>query len=149
MRGSMQYSTETYINIYGSGQGLPTAEQWEALFNGDMNSPLTVINFFKFSDRADPIFIDGKEMTGQEAFAIYAETSVPKVTEVGGHFVLRGSVEGNLIGDDSSQWDIVAMGHYPRREYFFKLFQDIEYQKAFKYRQAAVEKQDVFLVNVA
>ena len=142
----MQYSKETFINIYGSGKGLPTAEQWEDLLRGDMNSPLTVVNFFKFSDRADSTLTNGKEMTGKEAFAIYAETSVPKVSEVGGHFVLRGSVEGSLIGGDSSQWDIVAIGQYPRRKYFLKLFQDDEYQRAFKFRQAALEKQDVFLV---
>lgn len=143
----MQYSKETFIDIYGSGKGLPTAKQWEALFRGDINSPLTVVNFFKFSDRADSTLTNGQEMTGREAFAIYTETSVPKVAEVGGHFILRGSVEGSLIGGDSSQWDIVAIGQYPRREYFFKLLQDDEYQKAFKFRQAALEQQDVFLIS--
>ncbi|WP_019507195.1 DUF1330 domain-containing protein [Pleurocapsa sp. PCC 7319] len=143
----MQYSTENLINIYGSGQGLPTAKQWETLLSGDMNSPLTVVNFFKFSDRADSTLISGKEMAGREAFAVYVKTSVPKVSQVGGHFILRGIVEGSLIGDNSTQWDIVAIGQYPRREYFFKLFQDDEYQKAFKFRQAALEKQDVFLVS--
>lgn len=142
----MQYSTENLINVYGSGRGLPTAKQWESLLDGDLNSPLTVINFFKFSDRADSALISGQEMTGKEAFAVYAETSVPKVAEVGGHFMLRGIVEGSLIGDDLTQWDIVAIGQYPQREYFLKLLQDDEYQKAFKFRQAALEKQDVFLI---
>ena len=143
----MQYSSETFISIYGYGKGLPTVEQWDALFHGDMNSPLTVVNFFKFSDRADSTLTNGKEMTGKEAFAIYAETSVPKVASVGGHFMLRGFVEGSLIGNDSSQWDIIAIGQYPRRDDFIKLCQDDEYQKAFKFRQAALEKQNVFLVS--
>ncbi|KST67459.1 DUF1330 domain-containing protein [Mastigocoleus testarum] len=143
----MQYSVEVFINLYGSGEGLPTTTQWETLLKGDMNSPLTVVNFFKLKDRADTTLTNGKEMTGSEAFATYAETSVPKVSEVGGHFLLRGTVEGNLIGNDSTQWDIIAIGQYPQREYFLKLFKDDEYQKAFKFRRAALEKQNVFLIN--
>jgi len=143
----MKYSVETLINAYGSGQELPTTEQWEALVNGDMNSPLTVVNFFKLKDQADPTLTDGKTMTGIEAFAIYAETSVPKVSEVGGHFILRGNVEGSLIGSDLPQWDIIAIGQYPRRECFLELFEDREYKKAFKFRQAALKTQNVFLVD--
>lgn len=143
----MQFSVETLINAYGTGQELPTTKQWETLLNGDMNSPLTVVNFFKLKDKADTSLIDGKEMTGMEAFTIYAETSVPKVSEVGGHFILRGSVEGSLIGSDLPQWDIIAIGQYPRRECFLNLFEDKEYKKAFKFRQAALETQNVFLIN--
>jgi len=143
----MLYSIETLIDAYGSGEELPTSRQWEALVNGDMNSPLTVVNFFKLKDKADLALTDGKEMTGMEAFATYAETSVSKVSEVGGHFILRGSVEGSLIGSDLPQWDIIAIGQYPRRECFLKLFEDKEYKIAFKFRQAAIEKQNVFLVS--
>lgn len=143
----MKYTTEALINAYGTGSNLPTSEQWGALINGDMSTPLTVVNFFKLRDKADPALTDGREMTGMEAFTTYAETSVPKVSEVGGHFILRGGVEGILIGKDLPQWDIIAIGQYPKRECFLNLFEDNEYKMAFKFRQAAIEKQNVFLVN--
>jgi len=143
----MKFSTDALINAYGTDTELPTTAQWTALVEGDMNAPLTVVNFFKLKQNADPSLIDGKEMTGMEAFTIYTETSVPKVAEVGGHFILRGGVEGSLIGGGLPQWDIIAIGQYPRRECFLTLFEDKEYNKAFKFRQAAIETQNVFLVN--
>ncbi len=143
----MIITTEALINAYGTGRNLPTLEQWETLIKGDMNAPLTVVNFFKLREKADPALTGGREMTGMEAFTIYAETSVPKVSEVGGHFILRGGVEGHLIGKDLPQWDIIAIGQYPKRKYFLQLFQDENYKTAFTYRQAAIETQNVFLVN--
>lgn len=86
-------------------------------------------------------------MSGKQAFSKYAQTSVPKVSEVGGHFVLRGMVEGGFIGEKLDEWDIIAIGHYPERERFLALLLDEEYQKAFKYRQAAVENQNVFFIH--
>ena len=48
----MLFSIEALINAYGTGQELPTAKQWETLVNGDMSTPLTVVNFFKLKDKA-------------------------------------------------------------------------------------------------
>ncbi len=143
----MLITTKTLIDAYGNGPNLPTLKQWDALIKGDMSTPLTVVNFFKLREKADTALTDGREMSGMEAFTTYAETSVPKVSEVGGNFILRGGVEGILIGSELTQWDIIAIGQYPKREYFLKLFEDSEYKNAFKYRQAAIETQNVFLVN--
>ena len=86
-------------------------------------------------------------MTGEQAFAKYAETSVPKVTEVGGYFALRGVVESDFIGEEVENWHIIAIGQYPRRENFLELLYDQDYKRAFIYRQAAIANQNVFLVN--
>lgn len=142
----MKYSIEELIYTYGSGKNYPTRIQWQTLLDGDLNQPLTVLNFLKFREVADSELIQ-ESMSGEQAFAKYAETSVPKVSEVGGHFVLRGVVEGDFIGDELQNWDVVAIGQYPKRKNFLELLEDQDYKKAFSYRQAAVEDQNVFFIN--
>lgn len=143
----MKATIAKYLEAYGTGPQLPTAKQWESLLNADMELPLTVLNFFKLKEKADPLLIDGKNMTGIQAFSIYAETSVPKVAEFGGHFVLRGRVEGDFIGQGLPEWDVIAIGQYPHRADFLRLFDDTQYAAAFKFRQAAIDYQNVFLIN--
>jgi uncharacterized protein (DUF1330 family) len=142
----MKYSADELMAAYGAGYNYPSRSQWQRLLEGDMAQPLTVVNFFKLRELADSNMI-GEVMSGEEAFSKYAETSVPKVTEVGGHFVLRGGVVGGFIGENLEEWQIVAIGQYPRRENFLQLLSDPEYKTAFKYRQAAVDSQNVLLVN--
>lgn len=143
----MHHRLISLINYYTTGNNSPTDHQFSNLINGDLNTPLTVVNFFKFRKMADASLINDKSMTGQEAFTKYAETSVHKVSEVGGSFLLRGGVEGSFIGSDTPKWDIIAIGEYPRRECFIHLLEDTEYKTAFQYRQAAIAIQNVFLVN--
>jgi len=142
----MKNTIDNLINIYGEGSNYPSRSQWSKLLEGDMERPLTVVNFFKLRSQADTTII-ADELTGQQAFEKYAETSVPKVAEVGGHFVLRGMVEGQFVGNASDDWPIIAIGHYPKRKDFLALINDSDYQKAFKYRQAAIEKQEVYFVD--
>lgn len=142
----MKYSIEELISIYGEGKNYPTRNQWQMLVDGDLDAPLTVVNFFKLRDVADLNLIN-EEISGEQAFTKYAQTSVPKVEKVGGHFLLRGVVEGDFIGDNIENWHIMAIGHYPKRESFLQLLSDEDYKKAFKYRQAAVENQNVFFIN--
>lgn len=131
---------------YGEGPNYPTRDQWQRLLDGNMDQPLTVVNFFKLREIADTNIIE-EEMSGEEAFAKYAETSVPKVAEVGGHFILRGGVEGGFVGENTEGWHIIAIGQYPKRENFLQLLSDEDYKKAFQYRQAAIDDQHVYLVN--
>ncbi|MEW8492702.1 MAG: DUF1330 domain-containing protein [Candidatus Thiodiazotropha taylori] len=142
----MTPSIDNLIQTYGEGAGVPTREQWLRLLEGDPTKPLTVLNLFKLRERADPTLID-EEMSGLQAFEKYTETSVPKVTEVGGHFVLRGLFEGGFIGEGLESWDILAIGQYPERACFLRLLSDSQYQSAFKYRQAAVANENVFLIS--
>ena len=143
----MQHRLNALLNYYTTGNNSPTDHQFLNLINGDLNTPLTVVNFFKFRKVADASLINDEPMTGFDAFTKYAETSVPKVAKVGGRFLLRGSVEGSLIGNDTPKWDIIAIGEYPKRECFIHLLEDAEYRTAFQYRQAAIAVQNVFLVN--
>jgi len=142
----MSYSIDELTARYGEGKNYPTRSQWESLLDGDLDSPLTVVNFFKLRDVADSNLTE-ETMSGEQAFAAYAKTSVPKVSEVGGEFTLRGVVESDFIGQDLESWDIIAIAQYPKRENFLQLLMDQDYSEAFKYRQAAVENQNVFFIN--
>jgi uncharacterized protein (DUF1330 family) len=140
------YSIEELMAMHGEGENYPTRSQWIKLLDGDMKKPLTVMNLFKLREQADSTLVQ-EVMTGEQAFAKYAETSVPKVAEVGGHFSLRGIVECDFIGENLESWDIIAIGQYPKRQNFLELLTDQNYIEAFKYRQAAVLNQNVFFIN--
>jgi uncharacterized protein (DUF1330 family) len=142
----MKYSIESLIAMYGEGDNYPTRSQWKRLIEGDMNQSLTVVNLFKLRNVADSSLIQ-EPMSGEQAFARYAETSVPKVSEVGGSFILRGVVEGEFIGAGMQNWQVIAIGQYPKRENFLELLSDHDYKMAFKYRQAAIENQKVYFVS--
>jgi uncharacterized protein (DUF1330 family) len=142
----MKFSIEALMAMYGEGENYPAQRQWQRLIDGDMSQPLTVVNFFKLREIADSTLIQ-ERMTGEQAFAKYTETSIPKVAEVGGYFALRGVVESDFIGEELENWHIIAIGQYPSRECFLELLSDQDYKKAFQYRQAAVENQNAFLVN--
>lgn len=142
----MKYSIEELVNFYSQGKIYPNRDQWQRLLEGDLDQPLTVVNFFKLREIADRSIIQ-ETMTGEQAFTKYAQTSVPKVSQMGGHFLLRGSVEGSFMGENLENWHIIAIGQYPRRENFLELLIDPDYKQAFKYRQAAVENQNVFFIN--
>lgn len=142
----MKYSVEELTTLYGQGKIYPNRDQWQRLLEGDLDQPLTVVNFFKLREIADKSIIQ-ETMTGEQAFTKYAQTSVPKVSQMGGHFLLRGSVEGGFIGENLENWHIIAIGKYPRRENFLELLIDADYKQAFKYRQAAIENQNVFFIN--
>jgi uncharacterized protein (DUF1330 family) len=142
----MKPTIDELIHYYGEGGNAPSRSQWQALLEADPDAPLTVLNFFKLRESADARLIEEK-MSGKQAFSKYAETSVPKVNEVDGHFVLRGVFEGAFIGEKLDEWHILAIGQYPKRENFLQLLSDEAYRQAFKYRQAAVAKQHVFFIS--
>lgn len=142
----MNPSIDEIVAMYGEGENHPSRTQWKTLLEGDLHRPLTVVNFFQLRERADRGLIQ-ESLSGEEAFSKYAETSVPKVAEVGGHFVLRGAFSGDFIGQNLDSWHIIAIGQYSKRADFIALLMDQDYRQAFKYRQAAVAKQHVYFVD--
>lgn len=142
----MTYSIDTLMKLYENKLNFASKTQWRSLLGGNLESPLTVVNFFKFREEVD-LRIVNESMSGEEAFNKYAETSIPKVAEVGGHFLLLGTVESDFIGENLEQWDLMAIGQYPQRKAFIELLMDEVYQAAFRYRMAAIENQNVYFVR--
>ena len=68
----------------------PNREQMKGFFeNTDDNEPIYMLNLLKFKEKAE--YKDGREtnLTGREAYTIYAEFMDKHLKEIGGELVLH------------------------------------------------------------
>lgn len=136
------------INSYGDGTdgNAPTPAQWQRILEREPESSFSLVNFFKFNDRADYASQDEPDASGSEAFQRYADVSVPAMQNAGGEFLAVAPFAGSLLGKDQD-WDLIAIGKYPNLEAFVSLYTNPEYIKAFKHRTASVSSQAVIVME--
>jgi len=133
-----------YRDRYGAGA--PDAGQWQRLADWPDGSPVHIVNFFKFHGTAEYADEPGADVSGQEAFSLYSEVSIPAVAKAGGHFLLVGPFAGAFVGAEQD-WDLVAIAHYPDKQSVFALFDNPAYRQAYRHRIAACASQSVTLVS--
>ncbi|MEM9635527.1 MAG: DUF1330 domain-containing protein [Pseudomonadota bacterium] len=134
-----------FCDWYGDGAAgnSPTPQQWQNILDRPEDKPLTLINFFKLREIAD-YGDDASELSGQEAFAKYAEVSVPTMERVGGQFLFVGPHQGSFLGNNED-WDLIAIGSYPDLKAFNALYADEGYRGVFHHRTAACAEQKVIV----
>lgn len=133
-------------DAYGAGDP-NAAARWQSLLEGDPASPLVVTNLFQIREQADTRWLEPDEaMTGFEAMLRYSAVSEAKVAALGGRFAAKALTQAPLMGE-TPPWNLLAVAEYDRRDQFVALFEDAEYQAAFRYRSAAVETQQVWLAT--
>ena len=77
--------------------------------------PIYMVNLLKFKEKAE--YEDGRDtdLTGHEAYQIYAEGVSELLPKFGGELVFAGNVTFLAIGQVEDLWDEVAIARYPRR----------------------------------
>jgi len=114
----------------------PERGQFEAFKALPRDEPVMMLNLLRFRERAE--YEDGREATGEEAYAAYGRESSPIFRRVGGEIVWRGKPEVILIGPQDKQWDMIFVARYPSAGAFLEMVTDPDYRMAVKHRQAAV-----------
>jgi uncharacterized protein (DUF1330 family) len=119
----------------------PNDEQMAGFLEGDIDSPIEMVNLLKFKDKAE--YEDGRatEMTGEEAYAIYAMEVQEHLKKVGGKSIFFGTVERLMLGEVEELWDWVAIAKYPSRKAMLKMISDPDYQESEKHRSAGLKGQ--------
>ncbi|MDA9608680.1 DUF1330 domain-containing protein [SAR86 cluster bacterium] len=119
----------------------PNDEQMAGFLEGDIDSPIEMVNLLKFKDKAE--YEDGRatEMTGEEAYAIYAMEVQEHLKKVGGKSIFFGTVERLMLGEVEELWDWVAIAKYPSRKAMLKMMSDPDYQESEKHRSAGLKGQ--------
>ena len=119
----------------------PNQEQMAGFLEGDVDSPIEMVNLLKFKDKAE--YDDGKEtdLSGWEAYAIYAKKVVEHLKKVGGEQVFFGRVERLMLGEVEELWDMVAIARYPSRKAMLQMISDPDYIKSAKHRSAGLKGQ--------
>ncbi len=134
------------IAWYGDGSDgtSPNRSQWLHLMERSTSAPVTFVNFFKMNEKAEYGNDQEAAKTGEEAFAKYADVSVPTVEKVGGKFILLAPFEATFLGA-REDWDLVAVGSYPNAAAALDLYENADYRDAFKHRRAGCSKQKVLV----
>ena len=120
---------------------IPNEEQMAGFLEGDTETPIKMVNLLKFKDKAD--YKDGRQtnLSGKEAYQIYADEVKGHLEKVGGQSIFFGEVERLMLGEVEELWDWVAIAEYPSRKAMLEMVMDSEYQKSEEHRSAGLAGQ--------
>lgn len=113
----------------------PNRDAFIALAGADDTGPVVMLNLLKFKDISD----DG-ERSGAEEYGRYASAARQMISERGGRLVWSGHPEQTLIGDESQDWDLVALVEYPSRKAFIEMVGSPAYMEAHQHREGGLER---------
>jgi len=120
---------------------IPNQEQMDGFLEGDTDSPISMVNLIKFKEKAE--YEDGRdtELSGKEAYTIYAMEVQEHLKKVGAEMVFGGAVSRLMLGEVEDLWDSVAIARYPSRKAMLEMMMDTDYQESEKHRSAGLEGQ--------
>ena len=119
----------------------PNEEQINGFLKNPEIGPISMVNLLKFKDKA--LYEDGRDtdLTGEEAYRLYAAEVINLVEKYGGEFLFAGKVNRLMLGEVEEMWDSIAIAKYPSRKAMFEMTMDPEYQKIHVHRDAGLEGQ--------
>ena len=105
------------------------------------DDPILMVNLLKFKDKAD--YEDGRatNLTGREAYEIYATETREHLANVGAELILGGEVNGLLLGEVEELWDAFGVARYPSRKAMIAMARNPAYIESEKHRAAGLAGQ--------
>ncbi len=119
----------------------PNAKQMAGFLLGDTKTTIHMVNLLKFKDKAE--YEDGRQtdLTGQEAYQIYAKEVQGHLQKVGGKIIFSGQVSRLMLGEVEELWDWIAIAEYPSRKAMRSMIMDKDYRKSEEHRSAGLAGQ--------
>tara|TARA_B100000614_G_scaffold196994_1_gene178211 strand:+ start:86 stop:487 length:402 start_codon:yes stop_codon:yes gene_type:complete len=119
----------------------PNEEQTKGFLDNPEIGPISMVNLLKYKKIA--VYEDGRHsnLTGEEAYGLYAAEVINLVEKYGGEFVFAGNVSRLMLGEVEDLWDSIAIAKYPNRKAMLDMIMDPEYQKIHIHRDAGLEGQ--------
>jgi uncharacterized protein (DUF1330 family) len=119
----------------------PNAKQMAGFLLGDTKTAIHMVNLLKFKDKAE--YKDGRQtdLTGQEAYQIYAKEVQEHLQKVGGKLIFSGQVSRLMLGEVEELWDWIAIAEYPSRKAMRSMIMDKNYRKSEEHRSAGLAGQ--------
>ncbi|MEM9039797.1 MAG: DUF1330 domain-containing protein [Actinomycetota bacterium] len=118
-----------------------TEEQIAEFQQPGPDGPIYMVNLLEFKEVAE--YEDGREtdLTGREAYALYAEGQRDVLPLFGAEVVFEGDVSFLTIGQVEELWDEVAIVRYPSRATLLEMSASPEFQAVEVHRIAGLEGQ--------
>lgn len=125
----------------------PTGEQLAALLADDRPEPIVMLNLLKF--RAQAAYADGRatQLSGQEAYQLYANRMIPYVESRGGKVLFTGDVRALVVGQVGEGWDACALVQYPSARDFVEIAMAPAVQEFAVDREAGLEGQLLLMIG--
>ena len=117
---------------------IPNKDQMDEFLEGDIESPISMVNLLKFKEKAE--YEDGRDtnLSGKEAYMIYGIEVQEHLKKVGGEIVFGGEISRLMLGEVEDLWDNVAVARYPSRTAMLEMMMDPDYQESEKHRTAGL-----------
>ena len=117
---------------------IPNKDQMDEFLEGDIESPISMVNLLKFREKAE--YEDGRDtnLSGKEAYMIYGIEVQEHLKKVGGEMVFGGEISRLMLGEVEDLWDNVAVARYPSRTAMLEMMMDPDYQESEKHRSAGL-----------
>ncbi|HME75214.1 MAG TPA: DUF1330 domain-containing protein [Mycobacterium sp.] len=125
----------------------PTHSGVEALMADDSGRPVVMLNLLKF--RAKAVYADGRptELTGRQAYDLYAGPMQKVIDAGGGKVLFGGDIASLVIGDVADLWDTCVLVEYPTAAAFAAIVTSPEVAEIGVHRAAGLDGQ--LLIRVA
>ena len=106
-----------------------------------VEGPVQMVNLLKYREKAE--YEDGREtdLTGAEAYSLYAQEMIKLVEASGGRVIFAGAVKNALLGDIEELWDQVGIVEYPSSKDLIKITMSPEFQAIEVHRIAGLAGQ--------
>ena len=117
---------------------IPNKDQMDEFLEGDIESPISMVNLLKFKEKAE--YEDGRDtnLSGKEAYMIYGVEVQEHLKKVGGEMIFGGEISRLMLGEVEDLWDNVAVARYPSRTAMLEMMMDPDYQESEKHRSAGL-----------
>ncbi len=127
---------EVINQVYPSEPG-----QIEKLMEPGPQGPIVMVNLLKFKEKAQ--YEDGREtdLTGRDAYMIYAKAVAELLKEYGGRVLFVADVTHLTLGQVEDLWDEVALAEYPNRGAMVAMSTSKAFQEIAVHRSAGLEGQ--------
>lgn len=119
----------------------PNENQMKSFMESGPDMPIYMVNLLKFKEKAE--YEDGREtdLTGREAYMLYAKEVRAHLATVGGSLVWAGDVTQLTLGVVEELWDEVAIAMYPSRKAMMEMSMLPEFQPSGAHRKAGLAGQ--------
>ncbi len=118
----------------------PGPENVQAFLAG-RDEPVVMVNLLKFREKAE--YADGRDtdLTGQQAYGLYAAEMRKLVEADGGSFLFGGVVESLLLGEVEELWDVVGLVEYRSPKSLVRIASSPGFAEIEKHREAGLAGQ--------
>jgi len=117
------------------------AEQIKGMQEEGPSGPICMVNLLKFKEKAE--YEDNREtnLTGRQAYDLYARQVVKLIEKHGGKIIFFGDVSFLALGQVEDLWDEVAIASYPSRGDLWNMSSSKEWREIAVHRTAGLQGQ--------